>query len=96
MTDLIDRQAALDAFYHIRCNLQMMDDTQTADKIMHGLWLAENAIKLVTSVPIVRCKDCKQYQEWVDGNVCLLRVTSSYRDPSPNGYCSYAERRTDE
>lgn len=59
MSDLIDRQAALDAFYHIRCNLQMMDDTQTADKIMHGLWLAENAIKLVTSVPIVRCKDCK-------------------------------------
>ena len=49
MADLIERQAAIEALWHIRCNLQMMDDTQTADKMMHGLRLAENAIELLPS-----------------------------------------------
>lgn len=48
-TDCISRQAAIDDFYHIKCNLQMMDDTHTADKMMHGLHLAENAVKLLPS-----------------------------------------------
>ena len=49
MDDPISRRAAIDAFWHIKCNLQMMDDTQTADKMMHGLRLAENAIELLPS-----------------------------------------------
>lgn len=47
--DTISRRAAIDEFYHIKCNLQMMDDTHTADKMMHGLYLAENAVKLLPS-----------------------------------------------
>lgn len=48
--ELISREAAKEAFYHIRCNLQMMDDTQTADKTMKGLWLAENAVEMLPTI----------------------------------------------
>lgn len=47
--DTVNRKQAIDAFYPIRCKLQMMDDTQTADKVMHGLWLAEKAIEQLPS-----------------------------------------------
>lgn len=32
-------------FWKMRSNYQMMDDTQTADKIMHGLYRAEQIVK---------------------------------------------------
>ena len=56
MDDLISRQAAIDLFYHIKCNLQMMDDTQTADKMINGLRLGENAIKMLNSAESQRKK----------------------------------------
>lgn len=43
--DLISRQAALDECIKIRYALQMMDDTQTADKMMTGLRLAEISLE---------------------------------------------------
>lgn len=73
MDDLISRRAAIDEFYHIKCNLQMMDDTHTADKMMHGLYLAENAVKLLPSAQ--RNKTC----EFWDGesNYCALNRPSA-------------------
>ncbi len=50
MTDLISRQDALDKLFKIKCNLQMMDDTFTADKMMHGLRLAELVIESLPDV----------------------------------------------
>ena len=50
MGDLISRQAALDKLFKIKCNLQMMDDTFTADETMHGLRLAELMIKSLPDV----------------------------------------------
>ena len=38
---LIDADALAEEFWRIRWNLQMMDDTQTADKMMVGLRKAE-------------------------------------------------------
>ena len=50
MSDLIDRGALLDELWKQRRNYQMMDDTQTADKIMHGLYRAEQVVKEAPTV----------------------------------------------
>lgn len=91
MSDLIRRQAAIDSLYPIRCNLQMMDDTYTADKVMHGLWLAENAIKQLPSAeprwipvrerlprcfePVLTCVDGRIYVDVRERTGWRFRVT---------------------
>lgn len=60
MDDTIYRQQAINAFYLIRCELQMMDDTQTADKMLHGLWLAEREIKALPSAQPDKLTDKEQ------------------------------------
>ena len=73
--DCVRRQDAIDAFWHIRCNLQMMDDTQTADKMMRGLRLAENAVEQLPSVqPEVTEEAVKDYCR----KRCLTVLTNDY------------------
>lgn len=65
MGDLISRQAVLDELRKLRIAQQMMDDTQTADKIMTGLFLAEKAVKALSSIQTERKKG-----KWVDKCSC--------------------------
>ena len=54
MTDLISRQAAIDAMWKIRRQQQMIDDTHKADMVMHGIHLAEKALEQLPSAEPVR------------------------------------------
>lgn len=47
---LIDADALLEKLWRIRWNLQMMDDTQTADKMMAGLRKAEEKIEAAPTI----------------------------------------------
>lgn len=91
MNDTVYRQQAINAFYLIRCELQMMDDTQTADKVMHGLWLAEKAIKALPSAQpeIIRCGECKYLMP--DGR-CYEFADDNIR-PSASDFCSAGVRK---
>ena len=42
---LIDKEEALNELQKLRRNLQMLDNTQAADKILEGVFLSEKAIK---------------------------------------------------
>lgn len=42
--EYIKKQDILDEFWRIRRRVQMMDDSQTADKILTGLYYAEQAV----------------------------------------------------
>lgn len=89
MDDLISRQAAIDAFYPIRCKLQMMDDTQTADKVMHGLWLAEKAIEQLPSAQSERKKGewiTQEFGSWAECSECheLYDIPIAYSNFCPN------------
>ena len=98
MDDSISRQSVRDTIYRIRCELQMMDDSQTADKMMSGVWLVEKAIKQLPSAQpeIIRCKDCKHSEHWYrDKSRCFLWNEEGI-GVFDDGFCSYAERRTDE
>lgn len=44
---------------------------------------------------IVRCKDCKEYQEWDGGKICM-RLGSYYGDVPPDWFCADGERLEDE
>ena len=104
--DTVNRKQAIDAFYPIRCKLQMMDDTQTADKMLHGLWLAEKAIKALPSAQpeIIRCKDCKHRPIEKYGEImppkendwkcpCLCDDYFYSWRPKDNFFCASGERR---
>lgn len=54
---LIDADAYATELWKMRQNYQLLDDTQTADKIMHGLYRAEQALKdapTIDAVPVRR------------------------------------------
>lgn len=46
----------------------------------------------VDAVEVVRCKDCK----WYDNIGCALIIVDEEDRPKPDDYCSYGERRAEE
>ena len=45
---------------------------------------------------IVRCKDCKWSDISAMGHLAVCNHARGLVNPSPNSYCNFAERRTDE
>ena len=82
MSDLIDRQAAIDALLGITA----MRNTIPLDSAIF------NIKKVPSAQPeIVRCKGCKWF-----GNIgCAIEVVDDSDRPTENDFCSFAERRTD-
>ena len=50
-------------------------------------------IPTVDATEVIRCKNCKHYQEWDDGNPPTCRTWTDQWDmpTEPNGYCHYGE-----
>lgn len=46
----------------------------------------------IDAVPVIRCKECKEYAEWGDSMICM-RYGSYYGNTKPNDFCSRAERK---
>ena len=96
MEDMISRQAAIKAFY-------------CADElIVSGEANARNVVNYINKVvgkienlpsaqpEIIRCKDCKHSEHWYrDKSRCFLWHEEGI-DVFDDGFCNYAERRTDE
>lgn len=50
------------------------------------------------AVEIIHCKDCKHYyfaDNRVEAEQCYVCGYWDFDSPSPNGFCSFAERRED-
>ncbi len=90
-------------------NMQRIDDlTKEIGSILESavmtdfhdvkIWyeIAMEIIKLqptVDAVPVIRCKDCKYYEETDETiGTCLLTASGAH----VNGYCAWAERRGEE
>ena len=111
MSDLIDRQAAIDELRHAQHRFTVADE---AGGIGTVKW-SEDVIyyaaaeRVLTDLPaaeseIVRCKDCKYYvihtlfgrsQAWCE-RLCDEFDKSLAHGVESDDYCSRAERRTDE
>ena len=87
----------------------MSDDTisrQAAiDAVKQREWLTEDAKEILeevlTQLPsaqpeIIRCKDCRYYQDNNDGYPHINCKWDANETPDADDFCSGAERRTDE
>ena len=104
MSDLISRQAAIEAlkkisFLHwFECGEYLSEDTREI-KIINSNKALEAIEALPTAQPdIIRCKDCKFWTNIKRTNRYWCKTDDGLYDlnPSPNDFCSRAERRTDE
>lgn len=80
------KQEAIATIEHIA---QYMDE----DELLHHsrpLAIAYLALTEVASVPVVRCKDCK---DWGPGTGGIPICWETYEPMPPDGFCSYGERK---
>ena len=98
MSDLIDRQAAIDVIKEFKHGAaEWRDEQEERSDIWHradsaiasALEIGLRVKKLPSAQPeIIRCKDCK----WKQGSECVRFADVR---PFPDDFCSRAERRTD-
>ena len=96
--DIIYRQDAIDA-------LKAMAVPRYLDAACEDVWerdrTLDNAIDVMRALPsaqpeIIRCKDCKNSEHWYrDRRRCFLWSEDGV-SVFDDGFCNYAERRTDE
>ena len=94
MSDLISRQAAIDA-------LTALEEPAPTARHLSAIYDCEDAIKALPSAQpeIIRCKDCKyRYIDEVHGPSCELDTGDPYATgrnaDEDNWFCADAERRT--
>ena len=103
--DYISRQKTLDEAQRIRHNLQMLDNTQAADKMLYGVWRLEMEIEKLPAEPVqevVLCKNCYygsiktltingEIVSWVE----CTNPDGLFRDVPLDGYCCASAKRQD-
>ena len=95
MSDLISRQAAIE---YLMTNMNWYDeDGYESDDD----YKRECITDLINGVPsaqpeIIRCKDCRYYQDNNDGYPHINCKWDANETPDADDFCSGAERRTDE
>ena len=98
MDDLISRQAAIDAIEYITSSMSVCVNTDEC----HGMKrMQRQAVIELANLPsaqpeIIRCKDCRYYQDNNDGYPHINCKWDANETPDADDFCSGAERRTDE
>ena len=89
MDDLISRQAAIDALHmHLMYRMGTDSNKKRLDDWINSLPSAQPEI--------IRCKDCRYYQDNNDGYPHINCKWDANETPDADDFCSGAERRTDE
>ena len=88
MNDLISRQAAIDATWF---------EPSYTDPLNVLTEVRDRLKALPSAQPeIIRCKDCRYYQDNNDGYPHINCKWDANETPDADDFCSGAERRTDE
>ena len=84
-----------DLIYRIRATISI--NTQVGeeyDSLSQGLMLCEKLVELkCPSIDIVRCKECKHWQEYKGEHFCH-NVYGLHDDTKADDFCSYGVRKT--
>ena len=94
MDDLISRQAAIDAVRN--CSVK---EVTPAYMLINKAEVMTELMMLPSAQPeIIRCRDCKFWTHIKRTNRYWCKTNDGLYDlnPSPDDFCSRAERRTDE
>lgn len=102
MTDLIYRDALL-AAGNVRKMKDALEDWDTLDNKTKIIVLRYakahkklvESIPVVDAVPVVRCKDCRHWEEIKHGHGWCCASTPNHALTKDDDYCSHGERRTD-
>lgn len=87
MSDLIDRQAAIDALHmHLMYRMGTDSNKKRLDEWINSLPSAQPKI--------IWCKDCKKFRRWIDTDITFCDCTES--EVKEGDFCSRAERRTND
>ena len=86
MSDLIDREAALNCFHSWA---DKYGDVHTPDEMPEYRALEE--LPSIEQPEIIRCRECKCWRELPNGCQGFCDVHSAY--PTLTDFCSWAERR---
>ena len=94
MSDLISRQAAIDA---LDGKIEITGRTN-AEAVKGYVRLVKDRLERLPSAQpeIIRCKDCRYYQDNNDGYPHINCKWDANETPDADDFCSGAERRTDE
>ena len=97
MDDIISREAAL---YALGEAPEVWTDSPEEFAALLQWEMDVTAIKALPSadaVEVVRCRDCKNWQEWENGTGSCHRSENGYNwfGVDATDYCSYGERRED-
>ena len=89
---LIDANEAEKILFDLRKGFRHVDE-----KCAVGACILElKYMPTVDAVEVVRCKDCKHFKDWGDGNKTCYFWTDQWDMPTvEDAFCSYGERRTD-
>ena len=86
MSDMIDRQAAIDALHmHLMYRMGTDSNKKRLDDWINSLPSAQPEI--------IRCKDC---EHWKNGHLCEKLSRFGSFETKADFYCGYPERRTDD
>ena len=84
-----------DAYYLIENSIISGMSSELAEKIFEH---AKDTLQDCETIEVVRCKDCKHVTDTHEKgvfNICWQHSEDG-EEVSPNDYCSYAERKSDE
>ena len=99
MAEYIEREAAIDeiegaTWYHISCQKNLVEGAACEADALYKATDIYNVIKSAPTadvVEVVRCKDCKYWQDNNDGYPHQECRWGNYETPDPDDYCSYGE-----
>ena len=93
MSDTISRQAAIDA---LDGKIEITGRTN-AEAVKGYVRLVKDRLERLPSAQpeIIRCKDCRYYQDNNDGYPHINCKWDANETPDADDFCSGAERRTD-
>lgn len=65
---------------------------ELVDALMYCEWIKDG---IKNAVPVVHCKDCTNYHEFISGHRCVLFNGGDERpfQTEPDDFCSYGERK---
>ena len=91
-SDSISRQAAIDALADMHCKI---DDDGYVWIIRSDAWARIDALPF-TQPEIIRCRDCRYYQDNNGGYPHMNCKWDANETPDADDFCSGAERREDD
>jgi hypothetical protein len=99
MAEYIEREAVIDkiddtTWYHISCQKNLVEGAACEADALYKATDIYNVIKsapIADVVEVVRCKDCKYWQDNNDRYPHQECRWGNYETPDPDDYCSYGE-----